>query len=592
MKSLRRITRNAVATVIALLAIPSAWAAPLLEEFHVIGVGATPYSQPIDLAQTGDYSLLLTDREFPAPLDFVAAGVVRGASLVGAQSGAGTATFRADAGSQTLYVVGTPAAQGSGSFGVEISPAGGNPVVSSVGTLQAPSASAAALALDLPFSVTTPATYTLTLTDREFPAALSTFEATVIRLADQATVATLGAAGTADFDADAGDYELFIVGDAASGFGLLSYELRSAALGLTVFAESAVVDRGADGSRLIQSSMSPGAGDARLTLTDFEFPARLAGLSARIVHDADVVGSLDGAGSIDFVAAAGEHSLLVYAQADAEIGSGTFGASVEGSSGTALETVDVVSFDAPDDAAPATELGFDIASAGSYALTLTDFEFPLAFGSMQLALLRGSQVVDTLNGAGTLDFDATPGSYSVAVVAEPTATDGAGLLGIRVTHEPDGALVFEDTHPFGTLFASSTLRVATAEDLDLVLTDAAFPARFLSLSLALTQGTQLVGFVFGGGTLSFDAMPGDYAINVLASPDQTLETGAYGLTVEPTPAPPPPPPPPDDDDDDGGSDGGGGGGGGASSPLWLAVMACAWGARRLRASKHCGSRAH
>jgi hypothetical protein len=345
-----------MAGVLALLAAGSAHAANLLEQFQVITTGAPAYSQQISLAQTGDYSLQLTDHEFPAPLDYVDAGVVRGAALVGMQSGVGTTSFSAHSGTQTLYVVGAPAAaEGSGSFGVAISPDGGAPVVSSVGTLEQP-ADTSASTIERDFTVTTPAQYTLTLDDRVFPAALDTLEATVIRLSDQTPVATLSAPGSIDFDADAGDYQLFIVADTSASAGLFSYELASAALGTTVLAESGVIDHAVAGSKLVQQSLTLDAGQSSLVLTDFQFPGPLQQLSARIMSGADVVASLDAAGEVAFNATDTAHLVLVYAQA-AAAGSGSFGATLNGPNGTPFEAVDVASLDetgAPDGNAAST----------------------------------------------------------------------------------------------------------------------------------------------------------------------------------------------------------------------------------------------
>src|SRR5262245_30796317 len=362
---------RAVASVLLLLAGVPANAANLLEQFQVVTTGAPAYSEAFNLAQTGDYSLELTDQEFPAPLDYVDAAVVRGAALVGMQSGAGTAAFSAQSGNQTLYVVGAPAAaQGTGSFGVEITPDGGAPVVSSVGTLQMPSA-VTATALQRDFTVNTPAQYTLTLSDRVFPVALDTVAATVVRLSDQTTVATLAAAGSVDFDADAGDYRVFIVADTTASVGLFSFELASTS-GMTVFAETSVIDHGGAGSKLIQQSVTLAAGQSSLALTDFQFPGALEQFSARVVQGAEVVASLDAAGEIEFSATHIAHQLFVYAQAAAAPGSGSFGATLSDTSGTPFEAVDVVSIDA-EDASSSAQRSFDIDTAGSYALTLTDF---------------------------------------------------------------------------------------------------------------------------------------------------------------------------------------------------------------------------
>ena len=218
------------------------------------------------------------------------------------------------------------------------------------------------------------------------------------------------------------------------GFGLFSFQLAAAGAAAPVYAESAAVDQGADGARLEQASVDLPAGQAVLTLTDFEFPGPLPALAARgscTVRTSSRRSTMRAPRRSP--RHAGAYQLYVYARADAAAGSGTFGAELSGSAGSVAQTVDVASF-APAAGAPAaTERSFDIDSSGTYALTLTDFEFPLPFAALSIALLRGTEVVATANGGATLDFDATPGTYTAAIVAEPTGDDGTGLLGLRVT---------------------------------------------------------------------------------------------------------------------------------------------------------------
>src|SRR5262249_136918 len=65
--------------------------------------------------------------------------------------------------------------------------------------------------------------------------------------------------------------------------------------------------------------------------------------------------------------------------------------------------------------------------------------------------------------------------------------------------------------------------------------DLAFPAAFSTLAAAVTQGTNQVGYIYGGGTFSFDATPGNYLINVVAQPTGNAEAGTYALSVAPAP---------------------------------------------------------
>jgi hypothetical protein len=101
-----------------------------------------------------------------------------------------------------------------------------------------------------------------------------------------------------------------------------------------------------------------------------------------------------------------------------------------------------------------------------------------------------------------------------------------------------GASLIDVTQGAGPLFDARVVDIAQAGSYQVVLSDLGFPANFADLALAVTRDTTSVGLIFGGGTFSFDAVPGRYFLNFIASPNAVAKAGTYGLLVAPAPPAP------------------------------------------------------
>jgi hypothetical protein len=173
-----------------------------------------------------------------------------------------------------------------------------------------------------------------------------------------------------------------------------------------------------------------------------QFPAPLAQLAGQIVRDGEAVGGQlsQGVGTT-FAAVAGTYTLYVNAVESAAAGS--FGVDVRPAGGAAVfEQIQNVVPNEPATDVSAIERSFDIATAGDYTLMLTDFGlsgFFDAFDSLNLALTRDNQVVQSLTAAGSFTFAATPGRYGLAIVADPAASAkacSASVSAVPVTPPP------------------------------------------------------------------------------------------------------------------------------------------------------------
>lgn len=543
----------AVAIAFALNAT-SAAAQPLLESTWTLGKQPAAVTFDVAVAAAGNFRITLTDIGTvagPLRMSRVDAAVLRGSELVRAvnvtaanSAGTATASFAAAAGTLRLVFIGQPAASARvGSAGVRIDdPVTGTVLLDTLQTFTVPATPVTSPA-DFEHEFAVPAgSYTLTTTDFALPQALGVLHTTVIRRSDHAVLAFMAppatpvalAAGTAD------TFEIFLHAELAPGAarGLLGLNLRDTASGAT---HAAAVDELGEWPYRFELAV-PTAAALTASLTDLLFPAPLAALAGQVVRDGAPAGGrlLPAPGATTFAAAAGTYALYVDAVQAAIPGS--FGIRVA-AAGAAPLLEEVRSVVPP---APANDLGaidtfFDVGAAGNYSLTLTDFGtsgFFDAFSSVNLALTRDQQIVGTLTAPGNIAFAATPGRYNIAIVADPAGAAGEGLLGVRVRGGMNDTIAFDRTEAVGTEFLAATVDVTTAQSVDVRLTDLGFPAAFASVRAAVTRGAERVGEIAGAGTFSFQAVPGKYLINLLATPSAAVGYGTLGLRATATSPPP------------------------------------------------------
>jgi len=105
-------------------------------------------------------------------------------------------------------------------------------------------------------------------------------------------------------------------------------------------------------------------------------------------------------------------------------------------------------------------------------------------------------------------------------------------------------LVFDQPQGVGAAFEPTQISITTKGSYQFTLADLAWPASFSQsggqLTGILTQGSTVVGEVFGGGTLSAISVttPGNYYLSIIATPTGSDEAGTYALNVSPAPAAP------------------------------------------------------
>jgi plastocyanin len=524
----------------------------LLDQTDAVGLPtvAAPSIHRFTAAAAQALTVTLTDFQAPAAFGALQIAVTMGDVLVGSASvdattHTATVAVPAAAGNYVLFVVGTPATtQGFGSFGVCVSLASDATHAciaedSYSDSLTTPSPPSSAISSLLNTVFTTSAlggTYTLTLTDDAFPVALNSVSAGVFQGTTPIAVDIPAGTPTALPLVANAPYQLLAAAAANSTTPAGLYGIRiTDPSGVAVFDRSLPVGSLADGTFL----NNPTAQALTLTLSDYAYPATLATLGAAVTFGGGpALGKLTAAGTVSNIFAP-EGSLQVWTYAAAGAQPGVYGLNLASSSSTLLSTTTVVN---PGNASAAGNFAFtvDLPAAGTYQLSVADFQFPGALTSLSSTIAQNGAVL-TQNAGGT--FTAAAGVAIIEVDAQPPQS-GSGIFDVSVqTTGASPQILLDQTQAVGGLFNTQTLNLGTTGGYNVTLTDLEFPQDFQDLAVVVSQGSQILGKIYGGGTFGFTGTPGaKYVFTFVATPKATSASasivpdyGLYSLNVASTP---------------------------------------------------------
>jgi hypothetical protein len=536
----------AFASIAALAATPAS-ADVLLDQTNLVGLPSVPapsqYSFTAATAQA--LTLTLTDFQTPAAFASLQVAVTLGDVLVGKPAAVDSTTHTATvaipaaAGNYTLHVIGMPALlpnsnQGFGSFGVCVAPATSATsciaAYSYSGNIQTPAtaSSTGTSTVNTNFTSTTAGTYTVTVTDDAFPVAL---QAVAGGISLGSTPISSLAAGTTQVALAAGtSYQLLIAAIAnatvqAGLYGVLITDPSGAAifdrtLPVGTLAASTIVDNTA-------------AQGLSLSLTDYAYPAALTGVGVAVTQGSKSLATLTAPGNLsNFLAVPGPVQVWQYATAGAQPGVYSLDLSIYQSSSTASKTslLSITQVVNPGAASAATSYAFvaTLTAAGTYNLVVNDFQFPSAFQSISATVAQNGTVLpQTSNG----NFTAAQGPVIVLVNATPPQT-GNGIFSVTV--QTSGAapqILLDQTQAVGGVFNTQTINLGNSGGYDVTLSDLGFPANFQNLAVVVSQGGQVLGKIYGGGTFNFAGTPGQYVLTFVATPASPQDYGLYTVHV-------------------------------------------------------------
>lgn len=527
--------------------------------------GRPEYTANITLPVAGEYRLELGDAGFPRAFASLTAGVFVGNDVIASLDMAGAVTFSTDETDITLRVIAqtqAPEVVGTATARV-VRTDTDDAVFEWLDALEDAQPDGPGVAEAMSFELGTAQAVTIDLTDFAVPEMLADFDVIVLDQ-NNMVVERLAGPGLATVSLPAGPYRLFSAAtadtDAAGGNGVFRVAIDAATDGMVIDDINVVGD-----DIEVQTVTLP-AGEVTLSARDVGFPAALDTLAAALVGDDASLGvSLANPDATESVAG-GTYQLFVFGGSQQPAG-GTYSVNVQAGNETVAETVNVVSTDGA--TGPRLTEAFRVTTGGAYQLGVTDFRFPAALQALSTVVIGPDGLVTSLIGDGTASFDAVPGDYQVLVAA--AGADGQdGLFGVTLS-DPSGELVIESTAATTMGGETGSISAQAGERVTVTLSDIGFPAPFGSLSLAVTRGSETIGFVFGAGSFFFDVEEdGTYQYTLLAQPDAAAGAGLYDIAVSraatPPPTPPAPPPAPPAPPNPGGS-----GGGGVFGP-WLALM--------------------
>jgi hypothetical protein len=536
---------------------------PVFDQVHSVAASTqgVPVEYSFNISQTGTYQVALTDLGAQlspaAPLASVKLAVTQGDAIVGTPlTQAGTTQFTAAvAGAYVVHVIGKPGSVfGSGPFGVTITNTATNTQAAAFSnTLALPQTTASNVAvLSDTFTVSAAGSYTVTLTDQQFPQALQIVELALTAQGATSLLASLSIANGTGSPASQAvtlqpntSYNIFAFAGAttAANAGLYSAVVRDSNNNV-VYSSTLPI-----GIVSALGSASLGAGTYNLKYTDLAYPAALSttGTNGALVTLADqVAGRLTAAGSKSFTATAGTYSVFGVGTAAAAAG-GAAGAAPSGGGSYATEIqpsggADVFSaaqaITVPGGALQAYTFSGNVATAGSYQLQLADYQLPQALSSLSMAPVQGGAILGTpLSAAGSTSVTAAVGNLALLVFAQPPAA--GSVFGIFATPSGGGTPLVEATQGVGALFTSEKVSITSTGQYVANVTDLGFPANFSTLYVLVTQGTTLAGSAIGSGSFPVTvSAAGDYFVTFTAQPQGTDQAGTYAINIAPPAAQP------------------------------------------------------
>jgi hypothetical protein len=283
--------------------------------------------------------------------------------------------------------------------------------------------------------------------------------------------------------------------------------------------------------------------DLIVTLTDLQVPAALSTATVVVTQGGSMVGNATlaapaSSATLSIAGAVGQYTLRVFGAPNASFSVGTFTVCVAPKTGTSncIQNASIAgNISAPSTAADPTvstvSQNLTVLTAGTYTVTFTDDQFPVALNvAPNLALFQGSAPVSLgIQSGATLNLN--PGTYTLLAIAQADQTIKAGLYGIAITGPAGVAPLLNSTFPVGLLAAPSQRNNPSTQSVTLKVTDFAFPTPLAGASALVTAGaTNLGTSSAAGGPLSVTAPAGLLQVWNFASAAAAAGTYEVDLT--------------------------------------------------------------
>jgi hypothetical protein len=416
------------------------------------------------------------------------------------------------------------------------------PLPAQTNLVSAPNAAAPS---QLTFTISSKEDLTITLTDAQAPAALTSAGIVVTQngaIAASALLAAPAATATATLPAATGVYTLYVFGVPGSGFSVGTFRacvapkanpsncIQSASLAGTISTSSSAADPTT--STLFATLTVSTADTYTFTYADLQFPAALNVAPSLAVFQGSTQVALGITSGSILSLSPGTYQLLGIAQADQTIKAGLYGVTITGTtSGATLynDTVPVGQI-----AAPATYVN---QNSQSVTLKVTDYAFPGALASASsLATLGGTVLGQASASGGASSFTAPAGSLKLWTYGSVGATSGTFSADLSAG-STDLFTVAQGVGPAGSAYAYAFVTPLTAGTYTVAAADLQFPAALTGLSFAVAQGGLILQQSTTAGSVNFTATSGPAVLLVSAQAPVSggvNGTGLFDVNVQST----------------------------------------------------------
>ncbi|MEZ5500725.1 MAG: hypothetical protein R3E77_15030 [Steroidobacteraceae bacterium] len=324
-------------------------------------------------------------------------------------------------------------------------------------------------------------------------------------------------------------------------YALLALAILVVGLSPPSFAQSSLFDEVRTLGNAVEPVEQPvtiaTAGAYRLTVTDIGQPAPLTSLAVAVTQNESKLATLTSAGNTTFDAAtAGQFVVRVVGQLAAQMDSGSVGLLLEPVAGGNPVLQQVVALRAKTPGTVSTrsviDAAFDIATAGTFEVTLGDFAFPSPLASMSLAITRegSSSIALQMSGAGTASFAAQSGRYRIFVIADAAAAVVAGAYSVRVRDPSTDAALFAKIEPVGLARYVGEIDLAGGTH-RAIATDFTFPSPLAGVGLLVVRDGVAVATATSAQPQTFQATAGVHTLLAYAAAANSQSVGAYGLAL-------------------------------------------------------------
>jgi hypothetical protein len=391
------------------------------------------------------------------------------------------------------------------------------------------------------FTIPAPAEdLTITLTDLQVPAALSSAAVVIVQsgaLVAQAALASPATSATVALAGAVGDYTLYVFGEpnSADSVGTFTVCVAPKSSPSNCIQNASISGNITASSSAAQTTVSTEsvplqvqtAGNYTVTFTDDQFPAALQTQPKLAIFQGiqPVATSITSGSQVSL--AVGSYTLLAIAQADQTAQAGLYNVSIGVPGGVSL-----LSATYPVGKLTNPPLEVSNPSAQTLTLKVTDFQFPTALASAFAQVTSGATVLGSSSSSTTTPatFTATAGTLQVWSAA--TAGSGAGTYEVDLNSASANLLTTAGAVNNGTALAyayvTSPLK---AGNYQATATDFQFPAVLPTLQFAVAQSGTILQQSASAASVSFTAVAGPAVLVVGASPPAS-SAGIFDVDIQ------------------------------------------------------------